>query len=312
MRGQTRAPFVITHTTCPIGVPRWRVALLLALLAAAPSSMANPHAAPEPLQVRYPAEESSRDLRRAYPLAVLKLALERSGRRHALQAASPRATQQRVLQLVAQGHSLDVAWSVTTAAREEQLRAVPFPIDRGLVGWRVLLVRRGNSASFANVRDVSDLSRHLGAQGHDWPDLEILRRNGLNVAAGTSYDGLFSMLARGHIDYLPRSVAEAGVEVETHPDLPLEVEPRLLLHYPSALYFFVHPDNVALADALATGLERAQRDGSLERLFQRTYGAQLAALRLHERRVLELENPLLPAGKPLQRRLLWPDAGDHP
>jgi hypothetical protein len=275
----------------------WSRARGLPLLAALCLAMlpAMPRATSAPLQVRYPAEESNRDLRRAYPLAVLKLALDRSGQAYTLTPARPRASQQRVLQLVEQRQGLDVAWSVTTQARERRLRAVRFPIDRGLVGWRVLLVRRADAAAFARVDSVAGLRPLLAAQGHDWPDLAILRGNGLRVAAGTSYDGLFAMLARGHIDYLPRSVAEAGDELAARPELALQIEPHLLLHYPSALYFFVHPDNSTLAGALATGLQRAERDGSLARLFDRTYGAHLAALHLPERRVLRLDNPLLPA-----------------
>ncbi|WP_460759011.1 substrate-binding periplasmic protein [Lysobacter fragariae] len=287
-------------------VATWLAAVLLCLQWVAVARAGEP-----PLRVRYPAQESLRDARPAYPLAVLKLALAHSGQRYDLQPATLHTSQSRALDLVAKG-TLDLAWSVTTQAREDKLRAVRFPIDRGLVGWRVLLVRRGNTAAFAAVRGVPDLAAKLGAQGHDWPDLEILRRNGLAVAAGTTYEGLFGMLARDHIDYFPRSVAEVGDEVAAHRELPLEIEPTLLLHYPSALYFFVHPDNTALAQALEAGLERSQRDGSLERLFQQTYGAQLAALNLRSRHILALDNPLLPRETPLARPALWRALGANP
>jgi hypothetical protein len=300
-----RDPFVAGSAPALCRARGFVLALALVLAAISPAFAA---AAGTALQVRYPAQESAADARRAYPLAVLRLALARSGRAHVLQAATTPASQLRTLRLV-EDSLLDVAWSETTSERERSLRPVRFPIDRGLIGWRVLLVRRDAVGSFAQVRDVRDLRQRIGAQGHDWPDLAILRGNGLAVAAGSSYDGLFAMLARGHIDYLPRSVAEVGDELAARPGLPLAVEPTLLLHYPSALYFFVHPDNVALADALATGLQRSQRDGSLQRLFDQTYGAQLAALDLPRRRVLELSNPLLPATTPVQDPAWLPTPG---
>ncbi|WP_460711472.1 substrate-binding periplasmic protein [Lysobacter terrae] len=283
----------------------------LALLLAAWPALAAPASSTAPIRVRYPAQESVTDARRGYPIAVLQLALERSGRRYTLEAANTQASQLRVLRLVGDG-TLDVAWSVLTREREQELRPVRFPIDRGLIGWRVLLVRRDAAASFAQVRSVQDLARRLGVQGHDWPDLSILRSNGLQVTPGSSYDGLFAMLSRGHIDYLPRSVAEVGDELAARPDLGLAVEPTLLLHYPSALYFFVHPDNIELADALATGLQLSERDGSLQRLFEQAYGERLASLQLSQRRVLELANPLLSPATPVPGASWWQPAEAQP
>lgn len=258
-----------------------------------------------PLRVRYPAQESGADLRARYPRAVLELALARSGRPVQLAPARVQASQERVLRLLERGKLLDVVWTATTAERERRLRAVRFPIDRGLIGWRVLLVRRGETRRFITGTDPKGaLALLVGAQGHDWPDLAILRANGLQVAASPRYEGLFGMLARGHVDYIPRSVTEVGDELRSRPGLGLVIEPRLLLHYPSALYFFVHPRNTALAEALQTGLARAHADGSLERLFTQAYGPALNSLDLDRRQVVELRNPLLPADLP-RRADLW-------
>lgn len=277
---------------------RWIVALLL--LACATGA----HAVP--MRVLHPPQESDADLRTRYPLAVLRLALERSGERVQVAPAPVRASQERLLRLLEEGRDLDVAWTMNTAARERRLRAVPFPIDRGLIGWRVLLVRRDALPRFAEGADPRrTLAQLLGVQGHDWPDLAILRANGLRVVPTPRYESLFAMLERGHVDYVARSVSEAGDELAARPGAPLAIEPRLLLHYPAALQFFVHPRNDALARALETGLERAQRDGSLQRLFDATYGDALSALALQRRHVVRMHNPLQAPGMPLARRDLW-------
>ena len=81
----------------------------------------------------------------------------------------------------------------------------------------------------------------------------------------------------------------------------------MLLHYPAANYFFVAPDNEALAERLETGLRRALEDGSFDELF-RTHPVNAEAFRqtnILVRRVLRLENPLLPAATPLEERALW-------
>lgn len=265
----------------------WGVALACAGSALLPAA-----AVATPLRVVYPAAESRSDARQAYPATVLRLALEHAGRPFALRASPVPATQQRALRMVERGDELDVVWTVPTDERERVLRAVPFPIDRGLIGWRVLLVRRGNEAAFAPVRSAAQLAPLRAAQGHDWPDLAVLRHAGFDVFAGTDYDGLFAMLARGHIDYLPRSVLEVGDELAQPANRGLAIEPRLLLRYPSALYFFVNRRNVALATALEQGLARADADGCFDRLFHATYDDVIAPLRLPQRTVIELANPV--------------------
>ena len=276
----------------------------MALLACACLPAARADTGAKPLRVRYPAQESATDVRRAYPIAVLRLALARSGRAHALEPARLSAPQTRTLALVEQGE-IDVMWSVPTHARVARLRMVPLPIDRGLIGWRLLLVRRDRVAAWSAVRSTGALRTRMGVQGHDWPDLGILRGNGLQVAAGASYDSMFAMLARGHADYFPRAVSEVEGEIAARPATPLAVAPGLALHYPSALVFFVRRDDAALADALARGLEAAQRDGSLERLFRRMQGPTLERLRLDRRRVLELANPGLPDALPRAGTAWW-------
>lgn len=271
---------------------RSRTLLCAVALACAASPWRPAGARGEPLRVVYPAAESSGDARRAYPSAVLRLALEHAGRPFVLQSSQVPATQQRALRMVERGDGLDVMWTVSTDERERTLRAVRVPIDRGLMGWRVLLVRRGDEASFAQVDTAAGLALRPGAQGHDWPDLAVLRHAGFDVHAGTDYEGLFAMLARGRIDYLPRSVLEVHDELARPANRQLSIEPRLLVRYPSALYFFVNRRNATLAGALEQGLARASEDGCLDRLFHATYDDVLAPLRLTQRTVIELANPV--------------------
>ena len=168
-------------------------------------------------QLVYPAVESERDGRAAYPVALLRLALARSGETLELRASPTPMQQSRSLRMLEDGRGLDVVWTVSTEARERRLRPVRIPIDRGLIGWRMLLIRDGDEARFASVVSALDLRRFRYAQGHDWPDLELLRANGLRAEACPTYEGLFGMLARRHVDAVPRSVTEAPVEAAARP-----------------------------------------------------------------------------------------------
>ena len=281
-----------------------RPTLLLALIAAfaTPALWASP-----PLVVRHPPVQASNDHRAEYPIALLHLALEKAGAEAQVVPSPVPMEQGRALRALSQGRLIDVMWTVTTPERERRLRAIRIPIDRGLIGWRVLAVRQQDLPRFAGIRELGQLARLSGAQGHDWPDLAILEANGLPTVASPSYAALFQLLELGRIDYVARGAGEAVPELDSRAADGLVVEPTLVLHYPSALYFFVHPDNDDLARSLERGLRLAFEDGSLDRLFEQAYGADLAALRLEQRRRLVLANPQLPRDTPLGETRWWYD-----
>ncbi len=244
-----------------------------------------------------------------YHLAALRLALDRSGGQYRLQALRKPVGQGRAIRELASGQSeLRLLWSMTSEEREQQLLPVRIPIDRGLMGWRLLLIRRTDAERFASVRSLDALRELSAGQLYDWPDTAILRANGLPVGTTSVYDSLFTMLGRGRVDYFPRSVLEIQEEMRQYGSAnELMIAPGLMLRYPTANYFFVNRQNTQLAAELQRGLERALDDGSLHKLFMSHIRPMLKPLRLPERRELMLRNPLLPAATPLHRSELWAD-----
>lgn len=254
--------------------------------------------------VVYPRPESATDSRPDYPIELLQLALQKSAADFQLQPSRQHMTQSRSLRLLAAKTGVDVVWTVTTTEREQQLRPIRLPLDRGLLGWRLLLIHRDDLTRFSAIAPAQ-LAQLRAGQGHDWPDTQILRANGFAIHGNPSYDGLFAMLARRHIDYFPRAVAEHTAELRARPDLPLTVAPDVVLHYPLPLYFFVHRENDRLATAIESGLRIALRDGSWLALFRQYYREAIAVAALPSRRVIALTNPDLPAATPLNEPALW-------
>ncbi len=284
---------------------RWLVPFCFLLLPAGPGVAAD-------AVIRYPLQEANPDPRGDYFLSLLKLVLDKTVASHGtfqLQMSDSLMPQGRALESLMGARRLDVVWAVTSMERELALRPIRIPLDKGLFGYRVLLIRQGDETRFSSVRSLSDLARLQAGQGHDWPDTIILRNNGLPVETSSSYPNLFTMLALGRFDYFPRSVAEVGGELRGHPDAGLVVESTLLLHYPSAVYFFVAHDNNSLATRLEAGLTTAIADGSFEALFRRHPGMQeaLSLLQKHKRLLLKLRNPLLPQQTPINQKELWLD-----
>ncbi len=184
---------------------------------------------------------------------------------------------------------------------------VRFPLDMGLIGWRVFLIRAADAPAFAKVHTVDDLKKLQAGQGHDWPDTQILLASGLPVQTSSSYPSLFEMLRVGRFDYFPRSVTEVWDEVKSRPEMKIAVEKTLVLQYPSAFYFFVHKQDKALADVLEAGLRVAQKDGSFRKLFDAEFANDLKRANLKGRTRIQIANPALPAETPLHDKSLWFD-----
>ena len=258
-----------------------------------------------PLTVIYPAPESDSDRRSEYAIELLKLAVGKSGLDVRLQRSEERFVQARAIRQLQTQQGLDVLWSMTSIQREADLRPIRIPIDKGLLGWRLLFVNQAALERFAGVRDLPQLKAFVAGQNDTWPDTEILRANGLQVRTNESYEGLFKMLGASRIDYFPRSVDEAWDELDFWRTSRWAMDPVLVLHYPAAKYFFVNQSNVTLATALEKGLRMAIKDGSFERLFQQYHGKAIRQSKLQERQVIELVNPILPPLTPLSERELW-------
>lgn len=257
--------------------------------------------------VRHPQSEAEghSDGAEHYPVRLLRMALARSGHDYALQPTAVMMRQNRALAELQAGRVVDVLWTMTSQTRERDLLPVRIPLDMGLIGWRLLLIRRSDAARFGAIRQTAELQALDALQGHDWPDADILRANHYQVQTASDYAGMFKMLESGRVDYFPRAVFEVWHEAAAFAQQGLMVAPGLALHYPSAFYFFVKKSNTALAAAIQRGLESMLADGSYVRLFHAYFGEMTARSTLGARRVFELRNPLLSDATPLGRRELW-------
>lgn len=270
----------------------WRSQMLFvaALLVCSFGGTATP-AATTPLRVVYGSPVVGTPTQEMYPFKVLKAALDASGLPYSLVPASPDMVQSRVLREIEQGQ-VDVYWSATSRQRDTTLRPIKVALDKGLNGWRLLLIRKTDAAKFANLKSTHNLKRLAFVQGHDWPDTELLRHNGFVVQTAQHPTAMFELLLRRRADAFPRSVIEAYREQQDYPELM--VEPRFVLVYPAAVYFFVNKNNHELAKRLEAGLHTIQQSGEFDRLFYQRYGASIDAANLSSRRVIHLTNPDIP------------------
>lgn len=203
-------------------------------------------------------------------------------------------TQGRSLKLLEQNQYIDVHWSVSNLQREQDLQAVYVPIQKGLMGYRISLIRKGEQAKFAHVRSIDDLKSFRIGQGFSWPDSLILKDNQLLVVNANTQN-LHSMLQKQRIDLFPRSFTEAWREIDAFDDL--EVESSFVISYLSPMYFFVNKQNQQLATRLEKGLIQGLKNGQFDQLFykyrapEQTFIDKELAKRIH----IKLVNPQLSA-----------------
>lgn len=200
---------------------------------------------------------------------------------------------------------LDVHWMHTSNQLESKLLPIRIPLDKGLFGWRLMLLKKSNAHLLQKVKTAEDLKAFTYLQGYDWPDTAILVANGFKVETSASVRALFRMLHYSRGDIFPRSVLEIWGEMQEKSTQDMTIDPYILLYYPTAFYFFVARNNQPLRDAIEYGLNRAVIDGSFDELFYRYYGDLIKKAELDERQIIRLDNPILPVGTPINNTSLW-------
>jgi hypothetical protein len=246
------------------------------------------------LEVAYPGTRTPADKRVDYYVKLLDLALRKSGIQYSLHPNETPMVSPRVIQKLETNDGIDVTWGPTTHELEQRLTPIRIPLDKGILGWRLFLIKARDRQLFEDVHSLAQMKQYAAGLQRYWSDTEILRANSLKVVDTTHYESLFDMLAADRFQYFPRGVAEIWSEQEAHANLGLEIEQHLALHYPTYTFFFVGKSNAALAHAIEQGLRIAIKDGSFDRLFEQYNGESIRRAHLNTRTVFELNNPLLP------------------
>ncbi|MFG6467500.1 hypothetical protein ACG01O_12825 [Roseateles sp. BYS87W] len=228
-----------------------------------------------------------------YVVALLARVAELTAQPYTFRALGDRRMTQRRLELEVgspQG-TVDLMWGMTSDARRRELRRLDVKLDQGLIGWRVLVVRRDDLARWPRQLPVAELQRRRAGQGLHWPDVDILRNNGYLVDTAADTATLYDMLRHGRLDYFPRSVMEVLDELAGLDTRDVAIVPDLALRYDTGNYIFIGPHQAAVAADLETALSRLQAQGELRKRFNAAFDAELRTLRLAQRRVIDLQAP---------------------
>ena len=260
----------------------------------------------------YHRDEGDIDIRNQYLWRLLRGALERTRDRwgdYVLEPSIAMHQKRRIYVLEHNEAGINVSLFPAQKGLDGALIPVRIPVDRGMLGYRVLLIRESEQSRFEQVRSVEDLKQFTFGLLSWWEDVEILHDSGLKVMPGTSYEGLFKMLSAGRFDAFNRSSSEVLQEYTLRQkDLPgVVIEKHLLLHYPMPAYFWFpnSEDGRKRAERIRVGLTEMLKDGSFQALFDQEFAQLIKTLDMDHRLVIELPNPLLGEGDPLDDASLW-------
>ncbi len=264
---------------------------------------------------------SELDQRHGYNNAILSTALDKTVVTHGDYelATTLRGSQRdRALIELIDGRLVNTHMVPTRREWESKTLPIRIPIAKGLLGYRLFLIKRQDLDRFADIRSLQELKMLKAGLRQQWSTALAMQALGCEVITGSSYEGLFQMLVHGRFDYLPRGVNEIFSEYDRrHQDLPdMVIEPRKALYLPMPTYIFVSPQYPELAERLEAGLHKMIHDGSLDKLFWKYHRESIQRSELTRRQIFTTENPLLSPETPLDQKELWfdplaPPPGSH-
>jgi len=200
--------------------------------------------------------------------------------------------------LLLQSGALDVIALGTNAERESRMLPIKIDILRGIVGFRLFVIRAADQTRIARMDERAMRQQLIFGLNSQWADLPILQGSGFTVVTSASYENLFGMLASGRFDAFTRGLNEARRELDqrkrTYPQLA--VEKTKALYFPYPVYFWVSKSNTALAQRIEHGLNLSLADGSFRKLFETYHAQEISMLAGEKRQVIRLSNPIMPVG----------------
>lgn len=248
-----------------------------------------------PMIARYPAPLMDDDPRAYYTQALVELAFSETpegGTGYVVFSSSPQE-RLRMEAYLEKGSRINLLLLPGTNAYDARFLRVDLPVDRGLLGLRVGVIRSADRDRFAAIHSLGDLSQIRIGSVLGWQLTDILRHNGLTTEVVPTFDDLYKMLDRNRLDLISRGATEVLREQAEkrfdHPDAV--VDSALLLRLPLAFYIYVSPTRPDLHRRIETGLQRAVANGRFAALFQEWFGNDLDLLALPQRHIIDLSVP---------------------
>lgn len=188
---------------------------------------------------------------------------------------------------------VDILWMLESKQRNEQFIPIKVGLTNGLIGKRVFLIKKGDSARFSDVDSLFSFQQRklIAGMGTKWFDAKVWRKNKLLYREQIGdWQAIYGKVAANReYDYFPRGVNEVIAESKLYPDL--EIEPSLVFEYERDFLFYLSPYSAHKYSALEKALIYAEETGLIDALVQKYWGEDLTTLNYSTREKIQLITP---------------------
>ena len=226
--------------------------------------------ADDPTIIRMSPKQSEADVSHSYLVELLQSSLKMTAASYGpakVEFMPISLNQGLILHLLDIDGVLDVVASAPTVEREQLFRSARVPLMMGLLGYRMMIIRPEDKATYDQISRPSQLKKLRACQAMHWPDADILERAGYRVVRGDTFEVLFELLQDNKCDYFPRAITEGYGEVLSYnvhnPNKKLTAFDKVLLHYEVPFYFFTSHKKFQLAARIEQGLDMMAESGQL-------------------------------------------------
>ena len=194
------------------------------------------------------------------------------------------------------GHDVFVTIAGNQKFDEDDMIVIPHLLTKNLLGYRVAIIREEDTGKFASIEEEAQIQQLTHGIPETWSDAVIFRENGYQVAEEGDFEDIFDRLEAGNFDYSAYGANEvlSVFEYRAAERESLVMDENLLFFYPFPLVFYVSPDQPALAERIEAGMQAIQKSGALDAIFDQHYGNIVEELHLSDRKLIILDNPLIP------------------
>jgi len=221
---------------------------------------------------------------------LLVTSLENDG--HTVELISEHMPQKRVVYSL-ENDLIDIFWLIESAKRNKKHTPVNVGLTEGLIGQRVLLIRKNDQSLFDGITTLEQFRQlNLTAGlGQGWYDSDVWKLNNL---AYKEQDGpwniIYKMLKPGRdYDYFPRGMSEIVFESRQHPDL--KTEDNLILKYDRNFKFYLSNKASHYQQAIEQALLESQKSGLIGELISKHMSDGFNKLNYNKRIIIELDTP---------------------
>lgn len=179
---------------------------------------------------------------------------------------------------------------------KEDYIMVENPIAKNLLGYRIPIIKSENKDKIDIAIQNSEIKKLVHGIPETWSDAGIFRHNAYAVSEEGDFDDIFERLQTENFDYTTFGANEVISVYKNRASLQknLVIEDSLMFFYPFPLVFYLNPEKKDMAKRLSTGLENLEKDKALDSIFDTYYKDIIQDLKLNHRKIITLENPLIP------------------